>query len=180
MDRYLSNPNKCLNCGAIIKPKKYGNRYMYADARKKKFCGSSCSASFNNPNRARKKINKCVECNAEISDRAKRCNKCAQKIRKGRNKDLKNVTKGELFSRNSNYQSARSSIQRDARNTLKNSDRESKCEICGYTLHVDCCHIKSVADFSDDANIGDINNLDNLIWMCKNHHWEFDNGYLKI
>ncbi len=51
------------------------------------------------------------------------------------------------------------------------------CTSCGYNLHVDVCHIKAIKDFNDSALISEINALSNLTFLCKNHHWELDNGY---
>ena len=36
-------------------------------------------------------------------------------------------------------------------------------------------HIKAVSDFNDDTLISEINDIDNLIALCPNHHWEYDN-----
>jgi predicted restriction endonuclease len=47
-----------------------------------------------------------------------------------------------------------------------------------WVLHVNVCHKRPVSDFPDDAKISEINDINNLIGFCKNHHWEFDNGYL--
>ena len=52
------------------------------------------------------------------------------------------------------------------------------CEICGYNKHINLCHIKDIASFSDDATLGEVNSPDNIRVMCKNHHWEFDNDML--
>jgi len=55
------------------------------------------------------------------------------------------------------------------------------CAICGYTNHYEICHIKSVSSFPPDALIvKEINNINNLIALCPNHHWEFDNDILKL
>ena len=61
-----------------------------------------------------------------------------------------------------------------ARSALILSGREMVCEVCGYSKHVDACHRKAVAVFSDDTKIREINHIDNLLWLCKNHHWELD------
>ncbi|WP_443081868.1 HNH endonuclease [Terrisporobacter sp.] len=52
--------------------------------------------------------------------------------------------------------------------------------MCGYTNHIEIAHIKAVSDFDDNILISEINNPDNLIGLCPNHHWEYDNGLLKI
>jgi predicted restriction endonuclease len=89
-------------------------------------------------------------------------------------------TKGDLFKNRKNWQSARSSITRLARKSFMKSNKPYRCEICGYTNHVEVAHIKPVSEFSDDTPISEINNPDNLIGLCPNHHWEFDNGLLKL
>jgi len=52
--------------------------------------------------------------------------------------------------------------------------------VCGYSNHVEVCHIKSVSDFDGDELMRNINSIDNLIGLCPNHHWEFDNGKINI
>lgn len=54
------------------------------------------------------------------------------------------------------------------------------CAACGYSLHVDICHIRPVADFPDDATLREVNAPENLVALDKRCHWEFDNGYLTI
>ena len=90
------------------------------------------------------------------------------------------TTKGDLFNNRANYQSARSAIRKNAQKVFENSNKEKCCQICGYSKHYEIAHIKSVSSFSDDALIKDINAEDNLIALCPNHHWEYDNGLLKL
>ena len=89
-------------------------------------------------------------------------------------------TKNELLSKRKNYQSYRSAIRKLAERIYKNSDKELKCAICGYDKHVEIAHIKSVSEFDGHSTIAEINSIDNLIALCPNHHWEYDNGILKI
>jgi predicted restriction endonuclease len=58
------------------------------------------------------------------------------------------------------------------------SRRERKCEFCGYPRHVECCHIREIADFPNEATLGEVNAVDNLVLLCPNHHWELDHGFL--
>lgn len=89
-------------------------------------------------------------------------------------------TKGQLFKYRKNWQSARTSIRKLAQKSFEDSGKPYKCAICGYTKHVEIAHIKAVSDFDDDALVSEINNPNNLIGLCPNHHWEYDNGLLKI
>lgn len=57
---------------------------------------------------------------------------------------------------------------------------ELPCQKCGYSLHVEFCHIKPVSSFPDTATMGEINHPENILVMCSNHHWELDNGHLLL
>ena len=87
-------------------------------------------------------------------------------------------TKGELFRTMKNWQAARSSIVKNARSVFYSYNTEQKCAICGYDKHIEVAHIIPVRSFGDDASIREINSIDNLIGLCPNHHWEYDNGLL--
>lgn len=41
-------------------------------------------------------------------------------------------------------------------------------------------HIKAVSEFSDDTLISEINDINNLVGLCPNHHWEYDHGLLNL
>lgn len=88
-------------------------------------------------------------------------------------KDPSALTKKELFEHRSGYQNARSAIVKNAKTCFLKSSKPKKCAVCGYDKHYEIAHIKAVADFDDDT-------LDNLIALCPNHHWEYDNGLLDL
>lgn len=89
-------------------------------------------------------------------------------------------TKGELLNDRKNYQSYRSAIRKIAEAIYKASDKPCCCAKCGYSNHIEIAHIKAVADFDDSSTIAEINSINNLIALCPNHHWEYDNGLLKL
>ena len=93
---------------------------------------------------------------------------------------IKDKTKKEIFELSKNWQSARTAIRKDACKVYENSGKEYTCSICGYSNHVEIAHIKSVSSFNDDSILEEINDINNLIALCPNHHWEYDNGILKI
>ena len=66
-------------------------------------------------------------------------------------------------------------VRRDAR--LKYTDR-TKCDVCGYSVYVEVCHRKPISDFGDDVLIDVINDEDNIMILCPNHHKEHDMGLL--
>lgn len=49
------------------------------------------------------------------------------------------------------------------------------CSKCGYDKHFEVCHIKPISSFSDDTLLSEINDISNIIALCPNCHWEFDN-----
>ena len=89
-------------------------------------------------------------------------------------------TKKELFNNHKTYQSARNAISKHARKVYEKSGKSKHCLICGYNRHTDIAHIRAVSDFPDDAFIGEINDIHNLMALCPNHHWEFDNHLLEF
>lgn len=89
-------------------------------------------------------------------------------------------TKGELLFSRKNYQSYRSAVRKLAEKAYKESGKPLSCSICGYDKHIEVAHIKAVSDFDDSSTIAEINSIDNLIALCPNHHWEYDNGILKL
>lgn len=56
----------------------------------------------------------------------------------------------------------------------------SSCQNCGYNKHVEVCHIKPIASYSEDTKLDEINCIDNLVVLCPNCHWELDNGVLEL
>lgn len=94
--------------------------------------------------------------------------------------DLHSETKGDLFERYPNWQSARAQIQKNARKIYEESTKPKYCIVCGYDKHYEVAHIKAVSSFDDRVLIDEINTSNNLIALCPNHHWEYDNNELDI
>lgn len=66
-------------------------------------------------------------------------------------------------------------IRINARKVMKEANIAKVCKKCGYDKYVEACHIKAICDFAPSALISEINSLDNLMYLCPNHHWELDN-----
>ena len=172
---YYANPNHCEHCGAIIE---VGVGQFVIDVRKKRFCDQSCSSTSLHAKRravAPRPVNRTCECGEAKSVRAGKCLKC-----KSAERTIDSCPKGEFFARRKNWISAATNIRRSARTAYMNSGKKQACAACDYALHFDVSHIKSVSSFSDDATIGEINAISNLVALCPNHHWEFDNGILDL
>ena len=71
-------------------------------------------------------------------------------------------------------------IRSYARLFLDQAGIKRECKICGFDVHVEACHIKPLKDFSKDALLSEVNSLDNLVYLCPNHHYMFDKGLTKL
>jgi predicted restriction endonuclease len=67
-----------------------------------------------------------------------------------------------------------------AADVFSESAKPLTCAVCGYSRYIEICHVKPVKDFPDEAMLTEINSPDNLIALCPTHHWELDNGLLKL
>lgn len=113
------------------------------------------------------------ECGEGKKVKAKQCRKCFESKRY-----LDNKTKGEMVG--DNWWTKRIPIAKHARKIYTKSDEAKACKICGYDKHYEVCHIKGVAEFDDTVTIEEINNINNLVALCRNHHWEYDKGLIKL
>lgn len=153
--------NYCINCN---KP-----------TNNPKFCSKSCSATFNNkktPKRKKTKKYFCKVCGVEIPYRRTTCDEHNKNIINWDDVTYKEIIGKRIYQKNSR-------IRALARKKLQENKAE-KCIRCGYEKHVETCHIKPISSFSFDAKISEINSLDNLIALCPNCYWEFDNGLITI
>ena len=153
-----------------VKAKIFCNRYCYG-----KWKGYKEREKYNsNPN-------KCEQCGKDIlitnnrdlwhTKNKRFCDIFCKNIwmQETADKRIKNKTKAEV---------ARQTICDNARRTIKHMKKG--CKKCGYDKHVECCHIRPVADFPDTVLVAEINHKDNLVYLCPNCHWELDNGLIKI
>ena len=161
--RLLKSKNNTTNCLLCGKPTK-----------NPKFCSRSCATTFNNKLYPKRTLEgKCVLCNTPIRKDYTYCDSCnPYKI------EWSKITLGEL-QRRRKYQKS-SQVREHSRRVYNSSDRPKMCCHCGYTKHYEVCHIKPIADFDDETLITVVNSIDNLIGLCPNCHWEFDNGLLTL
>lgn len=185
---YLKNPNLCKNCNKSILPR---NGEAISVAKIRKFCSQTCSAIYNNSvttgkvkRIAKKRL--CEICSVDISNskpHIKICPLCNNINKKNKIElaylEASKETKGHIFKRSANWQSARTTIRVLANKNYDRFGKVRECKICKYNLHVEISHIRAVSDFPDDATIAEINKINNLVALCPTHHWEFDNGYLE-
>lgn len=179
--RYYENPNRCAFCLKVIEVQE---EQKVAQVRQKKYCNSSCAAKSSNKGRClAKKEYVCGRCGKEFAryrmpsgnlTKRKYCERCELIGPSG------NKTKGQLAQESRDYFSFRCTITTYAQKIFAATSKSSKCVVCGYSAHIEVCHMKPVSEFSDDATIWEINHPDNLVGLCPNHHWELDNGFLSL
>jgi len=149
----------CLSCNIITK--------------NPKFCSRSCAAKYNNKIPKRILEGQCETCTLKISSTRKYCKKCFNlKF------SAKDMTLKEAIYTHTHKSSAYSLVRARAR--MRYKTKNNKCYNCGYDKHIEVCHIKPISSFSEDTLLSTINQDKNLIALCPNCHWEFDNGLLQL
>lgn len=161
--------NQCLNCGKQTK--------------NPKFCSRSCSASVSNKLSPKRKIKRtCSKCDSVVRNyRSTLCQKHWDEYSEWDKNNRRSKTIQELIEKRSNLH--RSSAYADIRNFARFDHKDlllKPCNNCGYDKHVELCHIKPISEFSLEATINDVNAASNVIQLCPNCHWEFDNGLLTL
>lgn len=148
------------------------------------FCSRSCAAKFNNKGVAhnKPKKRKCTRCNSffkrEKGYRSLLCPECKAQVI-----DYQSLTLKEYHSKNSikNKHPSWKNAHIRCFNRYWNKDKILlPCANCGYTKHVELCHIKSITDFSESTTLGEVNHADNVIQLCPNCHWEFDHNLFDL
>jgi len=140
-----------------------------------KYCSRSCAAKETNKTPKRKLLDRvCSDCGTKIDrkdrfDRRTVCDECNRNV-----VDWTSITYGELTEKRS-YQ-IHSRIRDLARRSYKKTGNKLECQVCGYNKHVVIHHIKPIGEHSNDTPIAEINDIENLMCLCPNHHWEIHNG----
>lgn len=182
---YVVDPRECVHCGVTFTPKP--NRHL-SRAEQVRLCSNACVTRHHWSQKPSVEVF-CHKCGDSIgcvprSERYQRssryCAACDQLVQARLSKATSGRTKAELFAARKNWQSARSAIVHHAAKRFAASGRDKSCHVCGYTTHIEVAHIRPVSAFPDEAMVGEINDLSNLVALCPNHHWEFDNGLISI
>ena len=162
----------CANCGTPI-----SRTPDHRSKTKNVFCNKSCAATINNRTAIKRKAKRhCDKCNKTIRSNtmSSMCGNCYKK-----KVYLDDKTLSEAI-QNRTDANRYTGIRGNASKAYNRSGKPRVCFVCGYELHVEICHIKDIADFPLDTLIREINNINNLIALCPNHHWEFDHDLITI
>lgn len=142
-----------------------------------RFCSTSCAATHNNqhfPKRKKKKRDwHCTQCGNPTTERRKYCDECRPEHFDWMERSL------DELSRDGYYQMYRT-VRALARRVYLESGQPLACAVCGYSDHIEICHIRAIRTFDKKTRIKEVNRLSNLVALCPNHHWEFDNGKIEL
>lgn len=155
---------KCLQCNK--------------ECKNPKFCSHECSAIFNNKIRVTKK-GICNSCGTKINKCRKYCKICRYSEANINFRDWSKITLNDMFEKSPTHQ-VHARIRELSRKLFKKLNKSQECFNCKYKLHMEICHIKPIKEFNLDTPISIVNDISNLICLCPNCHWEFDNKLLKI
>ena len=173
---YYKNPNHCLQCGKVIE---VADNQRLSDVKRKKFCSHSCAASFNNKERVKHTEDKiCPRCGGPKHKDSEVCKNCWKELNGIENKTLGYFVKGHKY-----LSSKCQEIRAHARKVLENSDREKVCQYCRnheFDEILEVHHLKSILKFDESTLISEINNKDNLVWLCPNHHTMLEKGLISL
>lgn len=174
----------CMNC-----QKPFDKLLVDYKRTKKHFCSRACAASFNNKgvthNKPKSRI--CKHCSKEflrnyLHRDSIRCPEC-KKANKTLSDLCKNLTLTEYQQRMSvkgKHSSWTNAHVRILNRVWNKHLTNLPCKVCGYNKHVELCHIKAITAFPKTAKLSEINAENNNVQLCRNHHWELDNGFLNI
>jgi len=154
--------------------------YEHKDKRRK-FCSQSCAAKTNNRlHPKREKTIKCRACSNLILSGHTFCEDCVKDgkhLKMGMRLEDRTLAE-EMELKNHKGANRYCAIRTAARKVVKHLPQ--CCSVCKYDKHIEICHKKGIADFPLETKIGEINSLNNLVLLCPNCHWEYDNKLLVL
>ncbi len=122
----------------------------------------------------RVKSTRCINCQEPVRYGYRRCKTCHEAQLRLDRKTLLEATLGRIDA--SRYTGVRS----HARKVFAESGKPRQCAVCGYSTHVEICHIRDISTFPMETLASEINALTNLVALCPNHHWELDRGLIQM
>lgn len=117
-------------------------------------------------------------CGKAKSVYAERCAECENTLR--REKVLSKTLAEVRTANKANRFSPFSGVRELARKILNDNNVEQRCAICGFSEYVEACHIKAIKDFPETATLAEVNDINNLVYLCPNHHILLDRGKLSV
>lgn len=157
-----------------------------------KYCSCRCMAIVSNKTHTkRKKVDRPPEKMPPKGMRARKlrpCNVCGKTVKGYAHAKCKPPVREVCTLKdaqdraclNGKHPSWRNSYVRTMGRALNKDLSRSGCQVCGYSTHIEYAHIRPITDFPEDSLLSMVNHPDNMLILCRNHHWEFDHGVLSI
>lgn len=177
---------RCKTCG---KEKEITLGEYNKNKNKNFFCNNSCSAIYNNNLRSEKSsikwehknkgYNTCPECGGRKFYTSELCQKCSNKKKRlVGEKTLGYYIDGEKY-----LTTKCNDIRRDARKAIEEFNIEKVCAYCKnheFDEILEVHHIKGILEHDSTTLIKEINSIDNLVWLCPNHHKMLEKGLITL
>lgn len=148
-----------------------------------KFCSRSCAAKETNKVPKRVLQRKCTHCDSLVKNyRTTLCEVHFEEYTKNK-RDLIFLTIEDYTQRDSIKKLHTSSKFAHIRALCRSWNKDMlllPCHVCGYTKHVELAHIKSLSSYPPTATLEEVNNPNNVIQLCPNCHWEYDNNKISL
>lgn len=163
---------KCLNCET--------------ETSNSKFCSRSCAQSYNNKLKPKRKpIERSCSCGKTFIPKFKSSRILCESCQEDRMNSVKYkaMTLADYHIKSSikdKHPSWRNCHIRTFNRSWNKELTKQPCSNCGYDKHVELAHIKAVSSFPETATLEEVNSPDNNLVLCRNCHWEYDNGLLKV
>lgn len=114
---------------------------------------------------------KCPKCCGEKKRQADCCLKCKKDERWT---SIMEKSLNETMYHNSASRAVYNSVRKYAREHLIREGVRKECVVCGYDICLDVSHFKPIMEFGKDEKLKVVNSLSNIMYLCPNHHKEFD------
>lgn len=162
-------------------------RFCYhcgAETTNPKYCSKSCAAKQNNKTPKRKITKKCSKCDSIVRNyRSLLCEHHYQDYLNNKKENMLNLTIEDYTSRECIKKLHPSSKFAHIRGLCRSWNKDKlllPCHVCGYSKHVELAHIKPLSSFEPTATLREVNDSHNIVQLCPNCHWEFDNGLITL
>lgn len=122
----------------------------------------------------------CPICGKEKTIVSELCKDCRKKQKR---QNIKNRTLGSFIDGHKYLAIKCSDIRKDARRTIEESNKEKVCAYChnhDFDQILEVHHIKGILEFDSSTTIGDVNDINNLVWLCPNHHKMLEMGLITL
>ena len=150
------------------------------------FCDNSCSASYFNKLSPKIKMSDkriCPICGGIKTSHGEMCKKCRKEDNEKRFGDTL-IGKYVGFDKKKKYLTSKcGDIRKNARNVLIKEQPTCECAVCHneeFNSITEVHHIKPITEFSPDTPISVVNDKNNLVWLCPNHHRLVHLGIIKL